>query len=92
MDGDTEYIHDKQYQTGEGIANGLGENHTSEDMDGSESSDEETDAKNGETIKSGNNEDKLVEHVEFNDGRLRRKAIFGKAVNHGDPKVLMMAT
>ncbi|KAH9783366.1 Bms1-type G domain-containing protein [Citrus sinensis] len=85
-DDDTEYIHDKQYQTGEGIANGLGENHRAEDMDGSESSDEETDAKNGETIKSGNNEDKLVEHVEFNDGRLRRKAIFGKAVNHGDPK------
>ncbi|KAH9727366.1 ribosome biogenesis protein bms1 [Citrus sinensis] len=85
-DDDTEYIHDKQYQTGEGIANGLGESQRAEDMDGSESSDEETDAKNCETIKSGDNEDKLVEHVEFNDGRLRRKAIFGKAVNHGDPK------
>lgn len=90
-DEDPEDIHDKQYQTGEEInADGLGEKHVAEDLDNSESSDEDGDAEKGKKIKSGSDsdEDNVAEHVEFNDGRLRRKAIFGNDVDHGDLKVL----
>ncbi|KAK9185514.1 hypothetical protein WN943_025870 [Citrus x changshan-huyou] len=52
MDDDTEYTHDKQYQT------------------------EEVNA------------DNFVEHVEFNEGQHRRKAIFGYGVDSGGLKVL----
>ncbi|KAJ4723627.1 ribosome biogenesis protein BMS1-like [Melia azedarach] len=88
-DEDPEDIHDKQYQTGEEInADGLGEKHVAEDLDNSESSDEDGDAEKGKKIKSGSDsdEDNVAEHVEFNDGRLRRKAIFGNDVDHGDLK------
>ncbi|KAK9175429.1 hypothetical protein WN944_027436 [Citrus x changshan-huyou] len=90
MDDDTEYTHDKQYQTEEVNAGGLGEKHVAVEMDDSKSSDEDADIKKGEILKSvsDSDEDNFVEHVEFNEGQHRRKAIFGYGVDSGDLKVL----
>lgn len=100
MDDDTKYTHDKQYQTDEVTADGLGEKHGAVEMDGSKSSDEDADIKKVEIVESVNDsdEDNFAEHVEFNDGQHRRKAvefnngqhrrkaIFGYDVDSGDPK------
>lgn len=39
---------------------------------------------------SNSDEDNFAEHVEFNEGQHRRRAIFGYGVDSGDQKVLIV--
>ncbi|KAL9416606.1 hypothetical protein AB3S75_039739 [Citrus x aurantiifolia] len=57
-------------------------------MEDSKSSDEDADIKKGEILKSisDSDEDNFAEHVEFNEGQHRRRAIFGYGVDSGDQK------
>ncbi|TXG72756.1 hypothetical protein EZV62_001335 [Acer yangbiense] len=90
-DEDSDHIHGmepyKQYQSGEEIkADGFGEEHGDEDVDGSDSSDQDGGVQKDDLIKSaggGSDEDNLMEHVEFIGGRRRRKAVF---LSDGDLK------
>ncbi|KAI9196951.1 hypothetical protein LWI28_028476 [Acer negundo] len=93
-DEDSDHIHGmepcKQYQSGEEInADGFGEEHGDEDVDGSDSSDQDGGVQKDDLIKSasgGSDEDNLMEHVEFIGGRRRRKAVFLSDGDHGDLK------
>ncbi|KAK9175451.1 hypothetical protein WN944_027458 [Citrus x changshan-huyou] len=57
-------------------------------MEDSKSTDEDADIKKGEILKSvsDSDEDNFAEHVEFNEGQHRRRAIFGYGVDSGDQK------
>ncbi|KAK0608744.1 hypothetical protein LWI29_035324 [Acer saccharum] len=93
-DEDSDHFHGmepyKQYQSGEEInADGSGEEHGDEDVDGSDSSDQDGGVQKDDLIKpasGGSDEDNLMEHVEFIGGRRRRKAVFLSDGDHDDLK------
>ncbi|KAH7572875.1 hypothetical protein JRO89_XS03G0027500 [Xanthoceras sorbifolium] len=95
-DQDSHHIHGmepyKQYQSGEEVnADEFGGEHDTEDVDGSDSSDQDGGVKKDDIIRSaigGSDEDNLMEHVEFIGGRRRRKATFLSDTDHDDLKVL----
>ncbi|CAL5347849.1 unnamed protein product [Camellia sinensis] len=67
-----------------------------EDLDGSEISDEDKTLQEDLTMKTvdddsdeeNNNENNRKEHIEFHDGRMRRKAVFGDEADHDHLKDL----
>ncbi|KAK9185522.1 hypothetical protein WN943_025878 [Citrus x changshan-huyou] len=67
---------------------GFVKKHVAVEMEDSKSSDEDADIKKGEILKSvsDSDEDNFAEHVEFNEGQHRRRAIFGYGVDSGDQK------
>ncbi|KAK9175436.1 hypothetical protein WN944_027443 [Citrus x changshan-huyou] len=67
---------------------GFMKKHVAVEMEDSKSSDEDADIKKGEILKSvsDSDEDNFAEHVEFNEGQHRRRAIFGYGVDSGDQK------
>ncbi|KAL5781216.1 hypothetical protein ACOSP7_006245 [Xanthoceras sorbifolium] len=93
-DQDSHHIHGmepyKQYQSGEEVnADEFGGEHDTEDVDGSDSSDQDGGVKKDDIIRSaigGSDEDNLMEHVEFVGGRRRRKATFLSDTDHDDLK------
>ncbi|KAL5851283.1 hypothetical protein ACOSQ3_006401 [Xanthoceras sorbifolium] len=93
-DQDSHHIHGmepyKQYQSGEEVTAGeFGGEHDAEDVDGSDSSDQDGGVKKDDIIRSaigGSDEDNLMEHVEFIGGRRRRKATFLSDTDHDDLK------
>ncbi|XP_044466219.1 ribosome biogenesis protein bms1 isoform X2 [Mangifera indica] len=81
---------DTDEQSGAGIKNdGFGDEHIDDVLDDLEYSEQDEDVKNDEIIASGScgsDEDDLKEHVEFNNGRLRRKAVLGNNIDSSDLK------
>ncbi|KAK9273456.1 hypothetical protein L1049_018266 [Liquidambar formosana] len=89
-----------QYQAGEEFKADGSDESDAEDLDGSESSEQDYAVKNDATINndlSGSDEENgdaleqqpplqnnLEEHIEFHDGRMRRKAVFGNDIDHND--------
>lgn len=82
---------DTDEQSGAGIKNdGFGDEHIDDVLDDLEYFEQDEDVKNDEIIASGScgsDEDDLKEHVEFNNGRLRRKAVLGNNIDSSDLKV-----
>ncbi|RDY12662.1 bms1 [Mucuna pruriens] len=73
----------------------VGENNNTMDLDGSESSEQDEDDAMADREASGSDDedapnrnamkgDHLQEHIEFHDGRRRRKAVFGNDVDQSD--------
>lgn len=93
----------EQYQSGEEYkTDGSGEESDGDDMNGLESSDEDRTLKKDSTIKtvdSGSDEEyteephsknKVSEHIEFRDGRMRRKAVFRNELDQADLEVILL--